>query len=289
MNLLKKLLRIAPQLAKDGAYYPSPLALKLATVPTSNYDGGDYPNRYTGGDLRVLMICTEQRNMTMANGKMFSTGNHPIEMALPMLHLINAGFAIDVMTPTGAPAAIERWGLPQKDKAIQNLFSDFATALEKPGSLADFAANQLTQDTSYAAIFIPGGHGAMLGLPSNEDLGKVLRWAHASGLHTITLCHGTGALLAAKTEEGFIYDGYEMTIFPDSVDKQSPLIGYLPGHMPWYVEELIKTLGAKIMNTKADDRCHVDRRLVTGASPKASNALGRLAAETVLNSLKPQE
>ena len=289
MNFLKKLLRIAPQLTNDGAYSPSPLALKLSTAPTTNYDGGTYPNVYTGGKLRVLMICTEQHNMTMANGKMFSTGNHPVEMALPMLHLISGGFAIDVVTPTGAPVALEMWAMPQKDKAVQNLFSDFATTMEKPGSLAEFAANQLTDDTPYAAIFIPGGHGAMLGLPSNEDLGKVLRWAHADGLHTITLCHGPGTLLAAKNSEGFIYDGYEMTVFPDAVDKQTPMIGYMPGHMPWQVEQRLKTLGAKIMNTKADDSCHVDRRLVTGASPKAANALGRLATETLLSSVQTSQ
>jgi len=41
------------------------------------------------------MVCTEERNMTMANGKKFSTGNHPVEMALPMLHLLNARLEID--------------------------------------------------------------------------------------------------------------------------------------------------------------------------------------------------
>ena len=30
--------------------------------------------------------------MKMQNGKLFSTGNHPIEALVPMLHLKNAGF-----------------------------------------------------------------------------------------------------------------------------------------------------------------------------------------------------
>jgi molecular chaperone Hsp31 and glyoxalase 3 len=89
-------------------------------------------------------------------------------------------------------------------------------------------------------------------------------------------------LLAAKTDKGFLYDGYKMTVFPDSVDKQTPMIGYLPGPMPWWVCEKLKALGAKIINTKANDSCHVDRHLITGASPKAANNFGRLAAETLL-------
>jgi hypothetical protein len=38
----------------------------------------------------------------MANGKKFSTGNHPVEMTLPILQILSAGFKIDVITPTGA-------------------------------------------------------------------------------------------------------------------------------------------------------------------------------------------
>jgi hypothetical protein len=40
--------------------------------------------------------------MAMANGKKFSTGNHPVEMTLPILQILSAGFEIDVITPTGA-------------------------------------------------------------------------------------------------------------------------------------------------------------------------------------------
>ncbi|WP_245830727.1 hypothetical protein [Planktotalea arctica] len=73
-----------------------------------------------------------------------------------------------------------------------------------------------------------------------------------------------------------------MTVLPDSVDKQTPMIGYLPGPMPWWVSEKLTVLGAQITNTKADALCHVDRRLITGTSPKAANAFGRLASETLL-------
>ncbi|MFK7876276.1 MAG: hypothetical protein AB8B71_10920 [Paracoccaceae bacterium] len=53
------------------------------------------------------MVCTEERNMTMANGKKFSTGNRPVKLGLPILHLMNAGFEIDIVTPTGAPVEID--------------------------------------------------------------------------------------------------------------------------------------------------------------------------------------
>ena len=272
MRILRKLFRVTPTPTADGAFSPSPLALKLGTSPTTDYDGGVYPTLYTGSNNRILMICTEERNMTMANGKTFSTGNHPVELGLPMLHLINAGFEIDIVTPTGAPVVIEEWAMPADDADIKGLYRDYAEAF----------ANKMENAGSYAAVYIPGGHGAMLGLPDNADVGKVLHWAHEQEMFTLALCHGPAALLAAKTDEGFLYDGYKMTVFPDAVDKQTPTIGYLPGPMPWWVGEKLTALGAQIINTKADASCHVDRRLVTGASPKAANAFGRLAAETLL-------
>jgi D-lactate dehydratase / protein deglycase len=283
MGILRKLFRATPTPTIDGAFSPSPLAIKLGTSPTTDYDGGSYTTPYTGSKNRVLMICTEERNMTMANGKKFSTGNHPVEMGLPMLHLMNAGFEIDVVTPTGAPVAIEKWAMPEDDADVKRLYRDYADAFANPGSLADFVARKMDDAVSYAAVYIPGGHGAMLGLPENADVGKVLHWAHEQDLFTLALCHGPAALLAAKTEKGFLYEGYKMTVFPDSIDKQTPMIGYLPGPMPWWVCEKLTALGAQITNTKADASSHVDRRLITGASPKAANAFGRLAAETLLN------
>lgn len=282
MGLLRKLFRTQPTPTADGAFSPSPLAIKLGTSPTTDYDGGAYAKPYKSKNNRVLMICTEERIMTMANGKKFSTGNHPVEMGLPMLHLMNAGFEIDVLTPTGAPVAIEMWAMPADDADIQKLYRDYDAAFTNPNSLADFVANDMTNATQYAAVFIPGGHGAMLGLPDSADLGKALRWAHFTGLHTLALCHGPAALLAAKNDTGFLYDGYKMTVFPDAVDKQTPMIGYLPGPMPWWVCERLNALGVETINKKADNSVHVDRRLVTGASPQAANDFGRLAAETLL-------
>ena len=80
--------------------------------------------------------------------------------------------------------------------------------------------------------------------------------------------------------------GYKMVVFPDSVDKMTPKIGYLPGHMPSRPGEKLTELGANIVNTKSDKTCVVDRHLITGASPRAADALGKLAATTLLEKLK---
>ena len=69
-------------------------------------------------------------------------------------------------------------------------------------SLEDFVANSMTNDTPYIAVYLPGGHGAMLGLPENSNLGELLRWAHRRNLFTLAICHGPAALLAAEEQGG---------------------------------------------------------------------------------------
>ncbi|MEJ6736157.1 MAG: protein deglycase HchA [Flavobacteriales bacterium] len=283
--MLKKLLGIAPKLESDGSYSPSKLALKLGTVDKSDFENISY-SKYQGKRSKILVIFTEQKNMEMKNGKLFSTGNHPIEALLPMLHLKNAGFDFEIATPTGKPVVFEMWAFPKEDKNVKAIYNDLKTSFEKPKKLQEFIDTSLSESASYAAIFIPGGHGAMLGLPEDENVGRVLNWAHQNDLFTISLCHGPGSLLSTTLNgEEFIYKGYNMAVFPDAVDKQTPMIGYLPGHTPWGLSEKLKSLGANLVNTKSDKTVCLDRKLITGASPLASNELGKLASATLLKQL----
>lgn len=278
-------LGLALKEVEDGAFSPSPLALKLATSSKTDFDGTVYQNPYKGGKLKVLMVCTEERNMTMANGKKFSTGNHPVEMLLPVLHLRNAGFDIDIVTPTGKSVKIEMWAMPKEDENVQTIYSEFKEQFEKPKNLSDFVNNSMNDNSDYIAIFIPGGHGAMLGLPENNDVCKLIHWAHEKDLFILAICHGPAALLAANLngdKDSFIFKGYSIAAFPDSVDRQTPMIGYMPGHMPWKFGEKLNELGVTFINSKADNTCHIDRKLISGASPKAANDFGKLSATELL-------
>jgi molecular chaperone Hsp31 and glyoxalase 3 len=280
--MLKRILGLAPKLEADGSYSPSKVALKLATVDKTDYEAITY-TKYQGKRSKILVIFTEQKNMEMQNGKMFSTGNHPVEALVPMLHLKNAGFEFEVATPTGKPVVFEMWAFPEKDEHVKAIYNELKPNFLHPKKLEDFIAISFTEPSSYAAVFIPGGHGAMLGIPEDKNVGKVLNWAHQNDLYTITLCHGPGSLLTTMLNDNrFLYEGYKMAVFPDSVDKMTPMIGYLPGQMPWGLSEKLKSLGAIIVNTKSDKTVCLDRKLITGASPLASNELGKLTANTLL-------
>ena len=275
-----------PKLEEDGSYSPSSLALSLGTVSKTDFEDIKY-TKYEGDKSKVLVIFTEEKNLEMKNGKLFSTGNHPVEALVPMLHLKNAGFDFEIATPSGKPVVFEMWAFPEEDANVTAIYNEYKSRFEKPKKLTEFIANSFTNDSSYAAVFIPGGHGAMIGLPADKNVGKVLNWAYQSDLFTITLCHGPGVLLStALDNQKFLYDGYKMAVFPDAVDEMTPVVGYLPGHMKKGVSERLKNLGVTIVNTESDKTVCVDRKLITGAGPLASNELGKLAANTLLKELK---
>ena len=283
--MLKKLLGIAPHLESDGSYSPSKLALKLATVDKTDFERVSY-TKYQGDRSKILVILTEQKNMEMQNGKLFSTGNHPLETLVPMLHFKNAGFDFEIATPTGKPVVLEMWAFPAKDEQVKSLYNEYKSSFEQPKNLQDFVDTSLSAPESYAAVFVPGGHGAMLAIPEDQNVRKILNWAHENELFTISLCHGPAALLATTLNgQAFLYAGYNMAVFPHSVDKMTPKIGYLPGQVPWELSEKLASLGATIVNTKADKTVCLDRKLITGASPLAANELGKLTAETLLKEL----
>ena len=274
-----------PKLEEDGSYSPSSLALTLGTVSKTDFEDIKY-TKYQGDKSKILVIFTEEKNLEMKNGKFFSTGNHPIEALVPMLHLKNAGFDFEIVTPTGKPVVFEMWAFPQEDEYIKAIYNEYKLSFEQPKKLTDFTTNSFVNDSSYAAVFVPGGHGVMIGIPEDRNVAKTLTWANERDLFTITLCHGPGALLSTTLDnQKFLYDGYKMAVFPDAVDEMTPMIGYLPGHMKNGVSERLKNLGAIIINTESDKTVCVDRKLITGASPLASNELGKLAANTLLKAL----
>ncbi|HFF4740854.1 TPA: glyoxalase III HchA, partial [Acinetobacter baumannii] len=270
-----------PDLAEDNAFFPSPYSLSQYTSPKTDYDGTTYPTPYAG-NKKVLMIATDERYIQMQNGKFFSTGNHPVEMLLPMFHLDNAGFEIDVATLSGNPAKLEMWAMPKQEQVVLDTFQKYADKLKNPLKLADILENVVGENSPYAAVFIPGGHGVLAKIPHSLEVKKVLKWAVEQDKFIITLCHGPASLLAAAVDEqpeNYIFKDYQICVFPDSLDKGANIdIGYMPGALPWLVGENLEKLGVEILNKGITGQCHRDRKLLTGDSPLASNNLGKLAA-----------
>ncbi|RMS54699.1 hypothetical protein ALP65_03192 [Pseudomonas aeruginosa] len=229
-----------PDHAEHNAFFPSPYSLSQYTSAKTDFDGADYPTPYKGGK-KVLMIGTDERYILMQNGSMFSTGNHPVEMLLPMYHLDKAGFEFDVATLSGNPVKLEMWAMPGEDEAVKSIYAKYLPKLKAPRKLADLLEQAVADDSPYAAVFVPGGHGVLAGIPHSREVKRLLNAFLAKDRYIITLCHGPACLLAPAVDEkpeDYPFKGYEICVFPDALDTGANLeIGYMPGPLPWLVGE----------------------------------------------------
>lgn len=272
-----------PDKAEYNAFFPSPSSLAQFTSAKTDLSGADYPAPYQG-PKKILLIAADERYLPTANGTLFSTGNHPVETLLPMYHLHKAGFAFDIATVSGNAVKFEMWAMPHEDTQIMGLYQDYLPQFRAPLKLSDIVA-KLGADSEYLGVFIPGGHGALIGLPTSPDVAKALEWALAADRYIISLCHGPAALLApgaVNKDKPSPFKGYSICAFPDSVDALLPSLGYTPGALTWAFGEALQAQGIHIINTEATGATHRDRKLITGDSPFAANALGKLAATTLL-------
>ena len=160
----------------------------------------------------------------------------------------------------------EYWAMPHKDEKVMPFFEQHKSLFRNPKKLADVVAS-LNADSEYAA--------------ESQDVAAALQWAIKNDRFVISLCHGPAAFLALRHGDNPL-NGYSICAFPDAADKQTPEIGYMPGHLTWYFGEELKKMGMKIINDDITGRVHKDRKVLTGDSPFAANALGKLAAQEML-------
>lgn len=273
-----------PDAAEFNAFFPSDFSRQQFTSPRTTITEDHYAEPYRG-PRKILVIAADERYLPTDTGKLFSTGNHPVETLVPMHHLDRAGFQFEIATLSGLPVKFEMWAMPHEEPAIVDLHRRYLPQFLAPRKLSEIA-DTLDAQTDYAAVFIPGGHGALIGLPRSEAVARTLRWALQQDRHVISLCHGPAALLAAGAfGEPSPFTGYSLCAFPDAVDRQTPAIGYMPGGLTWFFGEQLQAQGLRLVNSDVTGAVHQDRKLLTGDSPFASNALGQLAARALLDEM----
>lgn len=112
----------------------------------------------------------------------------------------------------------------------------------------------------------------------SEVVGIAVRWAIQADRVFISLSHGPAAFLSLRRGD----NPHSVCAFQDCADKETPAMGYMPGHLTWYFGEALQKMGMNIVNSDIKGTVHKDRNVLTGDSPFAANALGQLAANELL-------
>ena len=151
----------------------------------------------------------------------------------------------------------------------------YRTLQEIPGFQHPVALSSLTDEEmgEFDAVFAPGGHGPMVDLSDNPDVGRLLATLHRKRAPIAALCHGPAMLLSApeRPDGQWLFDGYRMTSFTDEEEDQTEagLLG-----MEWLLDVALKNAGAVFDDGPSAWISHVvvDRNLITGQNPGSTEA-----------------
>lgn len=246
---------------------------------------------------KILVLLSSETVLPLKDGKTYETGYFLNEFGVPADAFLKAGYELEIVTPKGnVPAADPGSANPRyfgnSVAEMQRIEGVVKALVQKPLPLATVLASDLDQ---YAGIFIPGGHGPVIDLANNPQVGALLRYFHAKDKPTATICHGPITLLSAQDDpagfetalvEGkpaeakdWIYRNYRMTIFstPEEEAFESSLKG---AKLRYYPAIAMQSAGGKTdFSAPWQSNVVVDRELITGQNPFSDHALARAMLE----------
>ncbi|EKV16376.1 ThiJ/PfpI family protein [Penicillium digitatum] len=239
---------------------------------------------------KVLIILSDahsfslKRNSGHDAGKVVDqpSGFFLQELAKPLRKILNAGHKVTFASPKGLEPAPD----PSSESLVANAGNIFERQREwdliermkrengfrSPRPFSTIRDDELT---TFAAVFIPGGHSPLQDLGGNAELGRILRYFNRENKPTAVICHGPYALLSTKKagDGSFVYNGYKITSWSDMEEN---LMETLWGGQVEKVESTLRNEGAVMVEGVREKTggTTLHRELVSAGNPMAANALG---------------
>ncbi|WP_104164557.1 type 1 glutamine amidotransferase domain-containing protein [Cryobacterium sp. N22] len=212
----------------------------------------------------ILMVVTAAESLILADGTVHPTGFWAEELVVAHRDLTAAGHVVAIATPGGIRPTVDPGSLGD-DSTWTTYLASIDDLLESPIALD-------TVDVSeYSAVVLPGGHGPMTDLATDESLGAILTAADQHGALIAPFCHGPAGLLSATAADGsFVFAGRRLTVFTD----EEELAGGTGVKSPWFVETVLRNRGV-VIDSGSPWSSHVvrDGNLISGQNPQSSVAV----------------
>jgi putative intracellular protease/amidase len=211
------------------------------------------------------MAVTGADAVALTDGTAHPTGFWAEELVELHRGLVAAGHTVDIATPGGMRPPVDPGSLGgDSADELRAYLASIDSVLAHPRALAD------VKNGEYDAIALPGGHGPMVDLATDADLGRLLVDAVDRDAVVGVLCHGPAGLLSAVREDGsFAFAGRRLAVFTDEEEHQ----GGLKDSSPYFVESRLRDLGAIVESGEPWSVTVVaDGTLVSGQNPQSSVA-----------------
>ncbi len=218
---------------------------------------------------RILMVVSAADSIELADGTSHPTGFWAEELVVAHRAFTAAGAQITLATPGGATPTVDPGSLDPatvgsaaKAQELAAYLATIQPELDHPVPLAEMSLEGVD------AVVLPGGHGPMVDLAHDPDLGALLVAADAAGTIVAPFCHGPAGLLSAHAADGsFAFAGRRLTVFTDAEE----LTGGLGANTPWLVASTLAERGA-LVEAGEPWTSHVvrDGNLISGQNPQSS-------------------
>ncbi|MDA5110886.1 type 1 glutamine amidotransferase domain-containing protein [Brevibacillus thermoruber] len=206
----------------------------------------------------VLMVVTSHSHIH--EGK--TTGIWLSEFAEAYTRFNEQGWDVVVASPLGGKAPVDPASVGEE---MDPSFAEAAKKLDNTMKLNDLSHER------FDAIFLPGGHGAMYDLPTDQKLQSLLRDFYESGKVVAAVCHGPAALVGTVLSDGSpLVAGKRVNAFTDREEAETGLAS----HLPFLLESRLRELGA-IFVAAPNWTTHyeADGNLITGQNPQSTVAV----------------
>lgn len=221
-------------------------------------------------DKPLLMLVTSASQM----GQGQQTGLWLEEFAVPYGIFQDHKIPLVVASLRGGKVPVDPRSVPDDEQKEQ-----WREAL---GELESTRPLEEIWEDGFAAVFVPGGHGAMFDMPDNPLVAGVLERTWAQGGVVSAVCHGPAALVGARDENGLpLVRERKVSCFTNEEEQQMGLEEVVP----FLLESRLRELGADIHNrARFEAQVSIDGRLITGQNPASS----RVSAEAVVKAVRSE-
>lgn len=215
----------------------------------------------------VLFIVTSGKQLTVA-GNTLKLGYWGEELAAPLKILESGGIQVEFASPDGKimldPNSINpQWTASDVAELVKE--TDHRLQQSYIKRLADIDAS------SYAAVLVIGGHGAMFDVNKNADTIRILRQMYKEGKIVAAECHGTGSLAFAG-----LIKNTPVTGFPQAWEPAD-----IKAALPYVLEQELNTAsGGKYQSGLKEGQAPqpfviASGRIITSRDPMSSSAMGQ--------------
>ncbi len=221
---------------------------------------------------KLLVILSSRNSIRLKEGKLLKAGYFLPELSVPAFYAAGLGYQLVFATPGGIPSLPDPVSVDPKWVLKPGLYEPAKKMIEReaglkaPRALASITNDELAQ---YAGVLVPGGLSPLEDLPTDPDVGRILRYFHSKSLPTALISGGPAALLATRVGGDFVYKSYRIaaaTLQETRDVEAQPRFG--GGHLRLNPQEaLVKAGVSPVSAPEWQPQVTRDREILTAQNP----------------------